>query len=260
VAPNRDHAKQEHGFVSMVANPGGDLGVLWLDSRKLEGPKKSDDVALMYTTVGLNGKLGPETTISGRVCECCQPWAKRTPNGILAVYRGRTADEIRDITAVRFDGSKWSEPKAVFADGWKINGCPINGPSLAVDGNNAAVAWFTGANDKAKVEAAFSADGGVTFGPPAQVDDGKPLGRVSVVLLNSGSALVSWLQGGEKAAEVRARRIDANGTSHPSFVVGTTEGGTSAGFPRTARCGSSVYFAWTDTKAGRVKVAVLDSK
>ena len=259
VAPNRDHAKTEHGFVSLVANPGGDLGVVWLDSRKLEGPKKTDDVALMYTTVSVDGKLGPETIIDGRVCECCQPVARRTANGILIVYRGRTKDEIRDITTVRFDGSKWSEPKTVFADRWKINGCPINGPSMAVDGNRVAVAWFTGVNDTPKVEMAYSSDGGETFGPPAHVDDGKPMGRVSVVLQDDG-ALVTWLERGDQGSEWRGRRLDASGASQPSFVVGTTGIGDSAGFPRTVRNGNSVLFAWTDSKARKVRVAVLDRK
>lgn len=260
VAPHRDHTKTEHGLVSLLPAPGGGVGVLWLDSRKLAGPKKSDDVALLYTTIGLDGKLGPETTVDGRVCECCQPSAQQTTSGTLAVYRGRTTDEVRDITTVHFDGAKWSEPKVVFADGWKINACPINGPAMAVEGNRVAVAWFTGANEQAKVEIAFSNDGGETFRPPQQVDDGKPMGRVNVVLQDSGSALVTWLERSDKGAQLRARRMEENGPRQPSLVVGTTDSGESAGFPRTVRSGNNVLFAWTDAKASRVRVAVLYPK
>jgi hypothetical protein len=258
VVPHRDRTSQEHGFVSMTAMPDGRLGTIWLDSRKLKGPDDdSGDVAMMFTTVSQDGKLGPETTIDGRVCECCQPSAVRSPNGLLAVYRDRSDKEIRDIATVRYDGTKWSEPKNVYPDNWMINGCPINGPAIASRDNQVAVAWFTAPDNRAKVQLAFSTDGGDSFGQPIQIDDGNPIGRVGVVALDSGSAVVSWLERGDKLSQLRARRVDKDGTKHPSFVVGTTSSGTSGGFPRIERNGDSVVFAWTDTDAGRVRTALL---
>jgi hypothetical protein len=85
------------------------------------------------------------------------------------------------------------------------------------------------------------------------------MGRVSVVLQDDG-ALVTWLERGDQGSEWRGRRLDASGASQPSFVVGTTGIGDSAGFPRTVRNGNSVLFAWTDSKARKVRVAVLDRK
>jgi hypothetical protein len=261
VVPHRDHTSQEHGFVSMTAMPDGGLGTIWLDSRKLKGPDDdSGDVAMMFTTVSQDGKLGPETTIDGRVCECCQPTAVHTANGLLAVYRDRSDKEIRDIATVRYDGKKWSEPKNVYPDNWMINGCPINGPAIAASQNQIAVAWFTAPDNKAKVQLAFSSDGGDTFGQPVQIDEGNPIGRVGVVELDSGSAIVSWLERGDKMSQLRARRVDKDGIRHPSFLVGTTSSGTSGGFPRIERNGNSVIFAWTDTDASRVRTAVLDAK
>src|SRR5450631_274715 len=74
VVPHRDHTLNEHGFVSMTPTPEGGIGAIWLDRRKLKGPDdEGGDVAMMYTSVGQDGKLGPETIIDGRVCECCQP-------------------------------------------------------------------------------------------------------------------------------------------------------------------------------------------
>jgi len=89
----------------------------------------------------------------------------------------------------------WSVPRAVHADNWEINGCPVNGPSVSADGRRVAVAWYTGAGDSPRVKAAFSTDAGATFGEPIQVDDGETLGRVDVLLLPDGSALVCWLSG-----------------------------------------------------------------
>jgi hypothetical protein len=261
VVPHRDATPTEHGFVSLTPAPGG-LGAIWLDSRKVKGAEGIGDVAMMYTSVGVDGKLGPETQIDGRVCECCQPEAVKTADGMLAVYRDRSAEEIRDIAIVRFDGTKWSEPKNVYADGWKILACPINGPAIAAHDKQVAVAWFTAPNDKPKVEMAFSNDGGNTFGAPVQVDDGNPIGRVGVVMLDSGNAIVSWLEKGDKDAQLRARQVDAGGMKHASLTVGAASSGTSGGFPRIElqRNGDAVYFAWTDVNAGRVKVSTLDTK
>lgn len=259
VVPHRDKTPTEHGFVSMIPAADGGIGAIWLDSRKTAGPKGSDDVAMMYTNIGADGKLGPELLIDGRVCECCQPNAVRTAKGVLAVYRDRSQDEIRDIAIVRYDGTKWSQPKTVFADNWKINACPINGPAIASQEDRVAVAWFTAPNDKPAVKVAFSRDGGESFGQPTQVDDGMPLGRVGVVELDSGSAIVAWVERSDQGVQLRARQVDEDGTRHPAVVVGSTGSGTSGGFPRVARSGNSVVFAWTDT-SNHVQASVLETK
>jgi hypothetical protein len=212
---------------------------------------------MMYTSVALDGKLGPEVSIDNRVCECCQPAAVLTASGILAAYRDRTDQEIRDISVVRFDGSKWSEPKNIFADQWKINACPVNGPAIASHENHVAVAWFTAANDQPKVEVAFSNDGGNTFGAPVQVDDGNPAGRVGVAVMDSGSAVVSWVVRGEQAVQVRTRQIDPDGARRPSLAIGTTSSGN---FPRVKRSGDSVLFTWTERSKDQVLVSALDFK
>jgi hypothetical protein len=80
------------------------------------------------------------------------------------------------------------------------------------------------------------------------------------VLQDSGSALVTWLERSDAGAQLRARRMEEDGPRQPSLVVGTTDSGESAGFPRTVRSGNNVLFAWTDAKASRVRVAVLNPK
>ncbi|MGD0909355.1 MAG: sialidase family protein [Candidatus Acidiferrales bacterium] len=259
VVPHRDHSDTEHGFMSMTPSPDGGVAATWLDSRKLAGGG-SDNVAMMYTTIGTDGTLGPETTISSRVCDCCQPNSVRTSSGILTTYRQRTDKEIRDIAVVRFDGTKWSEPKTVFDDNWHIDACPINGPAIAAHENQVAVVWFTGANDKPKVELAFSSDGGGSFAPPVQVDEGNTIGRVGIAMLDSGSAVVTWLERGAKGGELKARLIDKNGTRNPPIVIGSTNAGSSSGFPRIERSGNTIMIAWTDTNTERIRVSELDIK
>ena len=173
------------------------------------------------------------------------------------VYRDRSEKEVRDISVIRYDKGRWTEPKTIHADGWEINGCPVNGPSVAADGRKVAVAWFTAQGDKPRVNIAFSNDAGANFGPPVQVDDGNPMGRVQVIMLSDGAALVVWLERTAKGGEIRTRRVKADGMRDQSITVGDTSAARAAGFPRMARAGNEVVFAWTESgKPSTVRTAV----
>ena len=47
----------------------------------------------------------------------------------------------------------------------------------------------------------------MTFAKPVQIDDGKPIGRLDVVLLDEQTALVTWLEQTAAGGEIRARRV-----------------------------------------------------
>ncbi|HWP43639.1 MAG TPA: sialidase family protein [Blastocatellia bacterium] len=263
ITPHRDGTQTEHGFVSMFPREGKRVGVVWLDGRNFKGdshghgaPKQ--DMTLRYTTVSADGLLSEEVLLDGRVCECCQTSAAVTSEGPVVVYRDRTEREVRDISIVRFTGGRWTEPKAVHNDGWKINGCPVNGPSVAARDRRVAVAWFTAAGDVPRVKLAFSEDAGATFGTPIQVDDGKPLGRVEVLMLEDGSALVAWLEGGEKGAEIRARRVRSGPARDASLTIALSSAARSSGFPQVTRSADDIIFAWTQPgDTPRVQTALL---
>ena len=44
----------------------------------------------------------------------------------------------------------------MHADGWHMEGCPVNGPSIAADGDDVVLGWFTAANDEPRVQLARS--------------------------------------------------------------------------------------------------------
>jgi hypothetical protein len=189
--PHRDGLLAEHGFVSLAADGSG-LDLVWLDGRQAGGGAHGHGGAtqLRHARVGAQGDLGPESVLDARVCDCCQTALTRTSRGLLAAYRDRGEDELRDIALVLRAGPTWSEPRPLARDGWRIDGCPVNGPALASDGARVVAAWYSAALAP-RVRVAFSADGGATFGPGQRVDDGRPIGRVDAVLLADGTALVS---------------------------------------------------------------------
>jgi len=246
--------------------PDGRLGAIWLDGRNMKGMKHNDEHApssqsmtLRYATIDANGNLSDEAELDERVCECCQTSAAFTDEGAIAVYRDRSQSEVRDISFVRQVGGAWGSAQPVHADNWEVNGCPVNGPSIAADGRRVVVGWFTGAGDIPHVKAAFSNDAGATFSSAIQVDDGEATGRVDALLLPDGSALVCWLSGNVEGGAIKVRRVRADGTLGPPAVIAKTDISRSSGFPRMARLGNEVHFAWTEFgKPSRVRTASAD--
>ena len=266
IVPHTDKTQTEHGFVSLLPLADGRVGAVWLDGRNMKDMKDEDEHApspesmtLRYAAIDADGKLSDEAQLDERVCECCQTAATLTGEGVIAVYRDRSNTEVRDVYTVRHWNGTWTSPYAIHADNWKINGCPVNGPSIAADNSRVAVAWFTQANDQSRVMVTFSKDAGATFGKPVIIDEGEVAGRVDVLLLPDGSALVCWLSGNVDKGEIKVRRVTTDGALGPISVIAETDISRSSGFPRMARLGNTVHFAWTEFgRPSWVKTAEAD--
>lgn len=251
--PHRDDVKAEHGFVSLLAAKDGQLAAVWLDGREMKAGAGSNDhghgnMTLRYVKVKRDGTLTDEAALDGRVCECCQTSAALTDEGPVVVYRDRSEQELRDISIIRWQKGKWSQPRTVYEDNWQINGCPVNGPAVAASGPRVAVAWFTGAENTPRVKLAFSTDAGATFGAPINIDDGNPAGRVDVLLMGDGSAVVCWLEKTAGRGEVRVRRVRTDGKRDQAITVSTSGTARSNGFPQMVRAKDKLVFAWTESR------------
>ena len=236
---NHSTKNGERGFVTFVPLAHEGVAATWLD-----------DGSVRFTRIDTNGALAPEVSLDDRTCECCTTGMAMTSRGPVIVYRDRSNEEIRDIAIVRQTSSGWTPPRSVHADGWKINGCPVNGPQADAIGDRLAVAWFAAPNDQAHAFVAFSDDAGATFSAPIRVDETKAAGRVDVVMLDRDTAVVTWVEQTKTAAEVRARRVKRNGTIDPSLKIADVATARAAGFPRIARVGRDVYLAWMDQGKG----------
>jgi len=246
-----DRSGGEHGFVALWLAPGDSVRAAWLDGRQMKGGhgaggEPTGAMSLQSVAVASSGALGREHPLDLRTCDCCQVAATVTPSGPVIAYRDRTENEIRDIAVVRQVNGQWTEPTIVHEDGWHIEACPVNGPALAARGDTVAIAWFTGAQDTARVRVAFSVDGGQRFAAPVRVDGGTPAGRVGITLDTNGDAIVSWLERvPPENAEVRVRRVARSGTLGEPFTISRTSAARASGFPRIARTGNALVAAWT---------------
>ena len=252
VTPHAD-AESEYGFVSLAAEPDGTAGALWLDGRNLPGGREgAGDMQLRYAKIDANGKVGGDELLDSRVCDCCQTAIANTANGPIAIYRDRSSEEIRDIAIVRSTGDGWTKPKLLSHEGWRIPGCPVNGPRVEASGLNVVTAWYAAANDQPQVHIAFSRDGGASFEKAIRVDQGQAEGHVDVLLLADGSAVVSWIEG----HTIVAKRVDRNGAAGKTVTVGETPSASAAGFPRMTISKDNVVVAWSSETAG-VRMALL---
>lgn len=245
--PHRDGTPTEHGFVSLLATKDNKLAAIWLDGREMIAGEHQGDhgnMTLRYGVIQRDNTISDEAVLDARVCECCQTSAAMTDRGPVVVYRDRSAQEVRDISIVRLRDGRWTAPRPVHQDGWQINGCPVNGPAVAAEGKQVAVAWFTAVNNTPRVKLAFSRDAGETFSDPITIDDGNPAGRVDVLWLRDGSVLVSWLEKLSDGGAVRVRRV-RNGKADPSVTIAPSGTARSNGFPQMARSADGIVFAWT---------------
>jgi hypothetical protein len=261
IIPHRGGRMSDHSFVSVTPMGGNRVGLFWLDGRKTKytAPDNYDGaVALMHTTIGPDGESEQEVEIDGDVCTCCPTSAALTSRGPIVAYRDHRQDT-RDISFARFLNGRWSEPKSVHDDRWEINGCPVNGPVFATDGDQVAVVWYTAAKEVPQVNIRFSENGGDTFGSPVRVDEGRPAGRADVVLIGKDGALVSWVERGKEGLRILVRRVSPDSQRSPASIIWTSESGKSAGFPHLAKSGDEWLIAWTDA-TGTKKVRTVAIK
>jgi hypothetical protein len=259
VSPHHDGTETPHGFASIFELPAGGFGIVWLDGRDQKESATGDyegDMTVRARSYAADGTEQGEVVVNKRTCECCQTAAATTSDGPIIAFRNRAGDEVRDIYVSHLAGGGWSPATAVHQDGWRISGCPINGPAISARGRSVVVAWFTVQDGQGRAFAAFSTDAGQSFGAPIRVDDVASLGRVDVRLLTDDSAAVSWIEFADQHARFNVRRVDRSGArSNPTTISGIGADRMS-GFPRMSFHDGELLFAWTDSSKGlRVQTA-----
>lgn len=257
--PHTDGTATEHGFVAMWPQGNDRLGVAWLDGRNMATQSGTGHEGHGAGTMTLRGasfdgdmRTTGDAELDASVCDCCQTDAALTSKGPLLVYRDRTAEEIRDIHAIRFDGKAWSASKPVFADGWKMPACPVNGPSVAAQGDNVVVAWYTAAGDQPTVKLARSGDAGDSYAAPVVLDQGEAVqGRVDVAM-DADNTWVLWLREGASGQSLWLARYAPDLSRQLEKVeVASLQGrGRGTGFPQLALREGNAYVVWTDIAGG----------
>jgi hypothetical protein len=246
------------GFLSFAANGAAYLAppvsASAVPAGHQHGAEEHQRKTLRFATFGNSGQLIRDIEVDDDVCSCCPTASAEIPSGVLIAYRDHLPGEIRDISVIRITSGKANSPEVLHRDGWKINGCPTEGPSVAASGNSVGIAWMTRADGTPRLQVAWSQDGGVRFRAPVVVDDGNPLGRPHLVAVDEHQSLLVWLEKNNTGAEIRVRRVASDGRVGSSMLIAKVAASRTTGLPRIAVYREQVLVAWRE---GAVRVGWL---
>jgi hypothetical protein len=205
-----------------------------------------------------------ERVLAMGVCYCCKTAIAAGPNGrIVAAWRHVYPGNFRDIAvATSSDGGRtFSAPARASEDGWSINGCPENGPSVAVDGAGTThLVWPTVVDGREPAGALFYSSGsGAALSPRLRIPTlaSRDPEHVQLATADGRSLAVAWdeVVSGRRGI-VLSRLIRAQGQTTVGAATLVSEG-REARHPALAITNRGLLVAWTDgSPAAGTKIAV----
>lgn len=252
-------AAGDRGWQAAATDSNGALHVIWLDHRGMAASanhamhKGAGDGAGMAQRSALYYWGGaPERELFKGVCYCCKTAMAIGPHDeIYAAWRHVFPGNLRDMGFTRsHDGGKTFSPLVrVAEDGWSINGCPDDGPAMAVDGKGTVhLVWPTVKNEQGVILYATSTDGR-TFSTPVTVPTlgGPKPSHPQVAVDASGQVFVAW---DESRNGVRTAAVARLGGGAPVLL------GAATMYPVLAATDAGIVAAWTSGQPDRSTIGV----
>lgn len=260
ISPHRDGTKTQHGFVSMIADGDDRLLMSWLDGRAAATVSanarehaghdhESAPMTLRSAVINRANQISGEVAIDYRTCSCCQTDMALWAGQALIVYRDRTDDEIRDISVAERSPIGWGSPKTVHKDNWQIEGCPFNGPAIAVGRTHGLVFWPTLVNDQVTLRYVLASSPSALADSPPMYQlqtPSLPSGRVDAVAWHDGF-LLTWISRARDRPAVEVATVSTDGRVELSGPIAQPAlRGRATGFPRVASDGKRGLVVWPE--------------
>ncbi len=289
------------GWESVAVDATGRVSVLWLDHRDLiaaDGAHQHSAPAasgatpapmvmpkgdpteraalsqLMFATLPASRPTSARTTalsIARSVCYCCKTALAVSGDAVYAAWRHVYPSGERDIafTMSTNGGRTFAAPLRVSDDHWKLDGCPDNGPAMAIDASRRAhVVWPTtaeGKNATAKDAMALSiyyavSRDGKSFTPRTRVPTRGPASHPQIVMLPNGASLVAWDEIVDGTRRLGLTRATVSATGAVSFTpVAAPDAGAGQWYPALAASSNGAVITWVRQleKGSTVAVAVV---
>ncbi len=226
VKVNDDKTPGPHGMHSLAVAKDGRIYAGWLDERNVHAPKPSTkaeghhmesnrDLYLAYSTDG-GRTFSANRKVASDACPCCKTSLAVSADGTLyAGWRQVLPGNYRHIAVASSTdgGTKFSAPVIVSDDRWMLQGCPVSGPSLSVDGASGSlkIVWFAAGEEGAPgVYFAESKDKGRSFSP-RQLLSQETVRGTPALAAGSQSMIAVW-QSADKV-ETKMRDIGTTGSA-----------------------------------------------
>jgi hypothetical protein len=273
-------ASGNRGWESAAVTSKGDVVAVWLDHREvpartaggaMSGAHQhgetnqrpaADGVARAQLSQIFFARLNEPASaraIAPGVCYCCKTSVATGANGtVVAAWRHVYTGNTRDIALAKSsdDGRTFASPVRVSEDNWVLDGCPENGPALAVDNaNRIHIVWPTLVpNSKSDGEPtlalfyATSSDGN-RFTPRQRIPtEGFPR-HPQIVVGSKGDIIVVWDEQMEGRRRVALARGSLDAKSAIRFIRESVEDRGSAAYPVVAPLPEGAIVVWTSGSA-----------
>jgi hypothetical protein len=263
----------DRGWQASTLDATGKLHTIWLDHRVMAADKAAGDHSqhkgehdgvamaqksgLYYAADG-----GVERELFKGVCYCCKTALAVGPKGELyAAWRHVFPGNMRDMAmTLSRDGGKTFTPLVrVNHDGWSINGCPDDGPAMAVGADGTVhMVWPTVKNEAGVILYASSRNG-AAMSIPRQVPTlgGPKASHPQIAIDRAGGVFIAWdevIEGARRAGIV-ALTSSAPGTvafGKPERVADTVP----SVYPVLAAVENGMIAAWTSGTPGQSVIKV----
>lgn len=252
----------------------GGLVAIWIDGGPPEH-SKGEQGTLSCAIAGPQGAFETMAALSDSACSCCRTSvAWLGPETFAVAYRGIADGNVRDIRfGVLADEGVDGASGAAFTgdshtvvrnDGWVIEGCPSEGPSVAAAGQNGAwVTWYTEGEPRglylAHLEPRRGA-GGVRWErvQTLVVDPGKDARHPSLATLSSGRPVVMFEGPTPEGGRALYARVMGRKGLAPAVRFTTA---TRAERPTPVRWGrNGVLIAWQESDELGPRLALAEWK
>jgi len=272
LVPGSDAAGMR-GWQSLTSDNRGGLHAAWLDHRRLaerdaqmEGmhhhetagattatATKPDGVAMAQLSQLYVATFGGRATaVTGGVCFCCKTAITSGPAGeIYVAWRHVYPGNLRDIafTSSRDAGGTFAPPSRVSEDQWAIEGCPEDGPVLAVDRHALVhVVWPTVVSENGEmVKALFHAvtRDGRSFSPRVRLPSNGQANHPQMIVAGDGALVVAWDESGGGSRRVALARGKPDVEGRVGFERLASSGARIGTYPALASVQDGFVVAWT---------------
>ncbi|MGH8690821.1 MAG: hypothetical protein ACREUS_07315, partial [Burkholderiales bacterium] len=151
--------------MTMAGSASGRVAFAWTDTAVM-GRGEDKLAAPVHVRISRNGGATYDSVIEINkdllgACVCCTPDLTFDGAGNLWVAYRTSEANVKEICIARLGVDGQVSGAIASADDWQLNGCPMNGPEIAVDreGKTVAVTWTR----EDVIRGATSVDGGKTF-------------------------------------------------------------------------------------------------
>ena len=281
-------AAGNRGWESITTTRDGAVVALWLDHRDsaysrgtggsgnheehqhVHARTPTDGVAraqlsrLFFATLD---KADSPRSITGGVCYCCKTAiATDATGGVYAAWRHVYPGNVRDIAFSKSaDGGRtFTAPVRISDDNWVLDGCPENGPAMAVDRHQRVhVVWPTlvpGATPAREPTMALfyaMSEDGRRFTERQQIPtEGVPR-HPQITFGGKGELILAWDEQARGTRRVALARgsLDANGIAR--FVRTPIADSLRAVYPVIAAVDDATIIAWTSGSSGQTVLRTL---